>query len=148
MNIAYLDLVGGLSGDMFLAALLDVGLPEGDLRKLLAALPGGLDLRSEEAFQCGLRGRRVIVLCSQPGALPATRDELLSLVKGLRLPKNLLEKLLALLEELFRAEAKVHGLSPEAVHLHELSSYDTLADLVGVLWGLEELGVSELFSSA
>ncbi len=147
MRIAYLDLIGGLSGDMFLAALLDAGLPEKELAELLCRIPGALELDVWEEEDFGLRVRRLKIKASEPGQLPSRRKELLSLVSSLTIPQPVRKKVLLLLDELFRAEAKVHGLPPDKVHLHELSAYDTLADLIGVVWGLERLGVEALYSS-
>ncbi len=147
MRIGYLDLVGGLSGDMFLAALLDVGLPEEALREVLALLPGGISLRTWEEKVFGWRARRVEVKARDPGRLPSTRKELLSLVEKLALPGEIKERVSFFLEELFRAEAKGHGLSPDEIHLHELSAYDTLADLVGAVWGIQQLNLEGLYAS-
>ncbi|HDR14548.1 MAG TPA: DUF111 family protein, partial [Desulfobacteraceae bacterium] len=57
MKIAYLDCFSGVSGDMFLGALLDAGLPFEDLRKVLATLPlDGYRIDSETVLRSGIGG--------------------------------------------------------------------------------------------
>ena len=144
---AYLELVGGLSGDMFLAALLSAGVPEKVFEETLRKLPGGLSLECKAVNLNGLKALRVEVKASAPGTLPNTYPKLKELVRRLPFPPEVLRQAEEMLKALFEAEAEVHGRPLEAVHLHELSAYDTLADLLGVLCGLRHLGVKELYAS-
>ena len=144
---AYLELVGGLSGDMFLAALLSAGVPEEVFEETFSKLPGGLSLKRKEVSLNGLRALRVEVKASAPGTLPNTYPELKELVLGLPFPPEVLRRTEEMIRDLFCAEAEVHGKTLEEIHLHELSAYDTLADILGVLEGLRYLGVEELYAS-
>ena len=56
-------------------------------------------------------------------------------------------KATAVLEALFAAEARVHGSDPADIHLHELADADTLVDVVGVIHGLERLGIDRIYAS-
>ncbi len=149
MSLAlYLDLFSGAAGDMLLGALLDLGLAPGDLRADLSLLPiRGWELAAEKVASRGIRGTRVTVhddLEEQPArTLPAVRE----LYAGSRLPDTVKSPCLRVFERLARAEAGVHGVSPEQVHFHELGAVDTLIDVTGFVAGLARLGVQKVFCS-
>lgn len=146
---AYLDLPTGVAGDMLLAALLDLGVPEAVLLDPLRALGLGEAFRVsvEAARSAGLRGMRVTV---QPlEALPPQRHwrQLHPLLQAAPWPEPLRQRVLATFTALAEAEAAVHGCSPEAVHFHELGAVDALVDVVGVCAGLLHLGIDGLLAS-
>ncbi|WP_456370844.1 nickel pincer cofactor biosynthesis protein LarC [Thermodesulfatator atlanticus] len=147
MPIAYLDLIGGIAGDIFLAALLDAGYPETHLATVLKQLPGGLSLKTENLKINGVSAKKVSIVARTTGVLPQKRTELFSLVDRLPFEKKVLAKAKNILETIFQAEAKVHGEDINQVHLHELSAFDTLADIFGVLGGLSYLKVEEVCAS-
>jgi len=147
MRRAWLQAVGGVAGDMFLAALLSAGVPEEELSRFLSGLPGGLQLETERLSVSGISATRVRLSASAPGALPSRLPEFLALIEGLGLPRRILEPALRVFRLIFEAEARVHGRAPEEVNLHELSAWDTLGDVLGVIWGLERLRISELYVS-
>ncbi len=145
MTIAYLDLFTGLSGDMFLGALVDAGCPLEVMQTALGDLP--LTLSSEPVTRGGLRGTLVSV--TGPGKQPHHRAyaDLAALLGELPLSPLLQERAESTLRRLAEAEAAVHGVPVEEVHFHELGGLDTLADLVGTLVGLDYLGVECLTCS-
>ncbi|MBX6423787.1 nickel pincer cofactor biosynthesis protein LarC [Thermosulfurimonas sp. F29] len=144
---AYLQAVGGVAGDMFLAALIAAGVPEEDLSTFLSTLPGGLILKTERVSVAGISALRVRLSAAEPGGLPSRFAEFMALLDRLDLSEGLREKARGVFRRIFEAEARVHGVSLEAVNLHELSAWDTLGDVLGVLWGLERLGITELYVS-
>jgi hypothetical protein len=73
--------------------------------------------------------------------------ELLATVEHAELPAQVRERSLAALHLLARVESEVHGEPPEKLHLHELGGADTLVDLVGAFWLLEQLGVRAIHAS-
>ncbi|MDQ6774263.1 MAG: nickel pincer cofactor biosynthesis protein LarC, partial [Candidatus Dormibacteraeota bacterium] len=147
-RIAHFDCPSGISGDMALGALLDAGAD----RALLAAVVGALglereveiDVRHEERGNLG--GLRVAVRCA--AGPPRNVPELESAMRRAELPPRVRWRALDALGRLARAEAAVHGLPPERLHLHELGGADTLVDLVGAFWLLESLEVDEVTASA
>ena len=147
MFLAYLDLVGGLAGDMFVAALADAGVPEEEFQNLAQKLPGRLKVSFSEKKVHGLRAKTVSVRAQTPGKLPNTFSPLMDLVSRLDLPREIISQVQELLRLLFEAEAKVHGLPLGEVHLHELSAYDTLFDFFAVVHGLRYLKVHQLYAS-
>ncbi|MEB3240367.1 MAG: nickel pincer cofactor biosynthesis protein LarC [Cyanobacteriota bacterium] len=146
---AYLDLPTGVAGDMLLAALLDLGVPEAVLLDPLRALGLGEAFRFsvEAARSGGLRGLRVNVLPLE--ALPPQRHwrQLQPLLQAAPWPDPLRQRVLAVFTALAEAEAAVHGCSPEAVHFHELGAVDALVDVVGVCAGLLHLGIDGLLAA-
>ncbi len=146
MTLALLDCPTGLAGNMLLAALLDLGLPEAAIAAPLAALglEGRYRLRIEERRSGGLRGLHLDVeaLEAQPHHRPwgALRQQILAAP----LAPALQERVLAVFGLLAEAEATVHGHPAEAVAFHEVGAIDALVDIVGVCAGLLHLEVDQL----
>lgn len=146
MTLALLDCPTGLAGNMLLAALLDLGLPEEIIHSPLAVLglEGRYRLRIEERRSGGLRGLHLDVeaLEAQPHHRPwgALRQQ----IQAASLAPTLREKVLAVFGLLAEAEATVHGHPAEAVAFHEVGAIDALVDIVGVCAGLLHLGVDQL----
>ncbi len=136
-----LDPVGGVAGDMFLAAALDLGVPRAELERLLGALPlPAWHLAVAPAEAGGLRGTHVEVV-AEGGGLPARRlPEILDLVRGSGLPGRAKEAALELFGRIGRAESKVHGVPLEAVHFHEVGELDSIVDVCGAAAVMEILG--------
>jgi len=147
-RIAYFDCFSGISGDMVLGALIDAGGDAGLLDRVLAALgleeEVSVELRREERGHIG--GQRVVVRAGAGSvrALP----ELQRLVGDAKdVPERARNRALAALWQLGQAEARLHGQPVEEIHLHELGGADTLVDLVGAFWLLEQLEVEEVYAS-
>jgi hypothetical protein len=146
MRVAYIQSIGGASGDMLLGALLDVGLSLDTLREKLAPLDvGGYQLKASQETRHEMRGTKLTVTVEDstrysPGALR-------KVVEKSSLPAAVKAQASAVLAALWRAESRVHGQPPEALELAELGSLDTLVDVVGVVIGLTELGVAKVYAS-
>jgi len=146
--IGYLDLAGGLSGDMFLACCLEAGVRPEELTGLLRALPlGPWSLEDEVTEAFGLRARRVRF---RTDPSPPHRSYALirdRIIGPAELPGRVRERALAALAALARAEAAVHGREVEEVHFHEVGADDSILDLVGAAACLDLLDVGELRAS-
>ena len=145
-KIAYIQSIGGASGDMLLGALVDAGLPLDVLRSELAKLSvGGYAIDAAEETRCEVRGIHLKVsLEDRSRHSPAA---LLRAVEDSGLPPGIRERAESVLRALWRAEARVHGEPEEALELEELGSVDTLVDVVGFCIGLQELGVKEVYAA-
>ncbi len=146
--IAYLDLAGGLAGDMFISACLEAGLAEAELIGVLKKLPlGRWTLEQEPAQVFGLAARR-IRFATEPSPphrhYAQIRDEIIAPAE---LPERTKRLALAALAALAEAEAKVHGLEVDRVHFHEVGADDSILDLVGAAACLELLGVERFIAS-
>ena len=146
-KILYFDCTGGVSGDMMLGALVDLGV---SFKSLVAELDklgvDGFRLKRSKATRGGIQGTRIRV------EIPDDRHhrsftDFQKIIHRCRLSAAVKERSRLLIERIFLAEARVHGKSIEKIHLHELGSLDTLVDVVGAVIGVSLLGVSEIVSS-
>jgi pyridinium-3,5-bisthiocarboxylic acid mononucleotide nickel chelatase len=146
VSLALLDCPTGLAGNMLLAALLDLGLPEAVIHAPLAALglTGRYRLQIEERRSGGLRGLHLAVEPLESEPPHRSWGDLRTLLSGAALPPDLRERVLAVFGLLAEAEAAVHGHAPEQVHFHEVGAIDALVDVVGVCAGLRHFGVTRL----
>jgi len=156
-RLLHLDLFSGISGNMFLGALLDAGLS----RRALAEDLRGLQLEHRLRVQKVRRG----VLAAQhvevrvPGARRGRKGsarrrdggrsylEVARILARAALDGPVRERALAIFEALGRAEAKVHGVALEAVHFHEVGAVDAIVDVAGAAIGLARLGIDRVTAS-
>lgn len=143
-RLAYFDLASGVSGDMAIAALADAGRRLGvDVQNTVAEAIGSLDLGCSVTFvddeRGGLACLRAEVKTSDATHPPTMLRAAIDRADVDDAPR---ERALRGLDALVAAEAVVHGVSFDEVHLHELGSADTAADLLGAAVGLHALGIS------
>jgi len=146
MTLVLLDCPTGLAGNMLLAALLDLGVPEAVLHPPLEALGlgGRYRLVSEERRSAGLRGLHLAVESLEVDPPHRAWGELRQRIEAAPLDPALRQRVLAVFTLLAEAEAAVHGHAVEWVHFHEVGALDALVDVVGVCAGLQHLGVDRL----
>jgi uncharacterized protein (TIGR00299 family) protein len=146
MRLGYLDCASGASGDMLLGALVDAGWREAMLRDVAARLgvPVQIDVRRVER-----RGVPAVSVRVQEAGAPEDRPypRLAEILEGSEVAAPVREGAAGVLRRLAEAEARVHGVPVERVHLHELGGLDTLVDVVGVLAGVQALGLQRLVAS-
>jgi uncharacterized protein (TIGR00299 family) protein len=145
--IAYFDCFSGISGDMTLGALIDLGVPAGWLKESIAALPlSGFDILVSEVEYNGIRARRVEVAAPDDHHHRHYAD-IRELIGKSPLPEKARRTALDVFRRLAEAEGGVHGCSPEEVHFHEVGGVDAIVDVVGAALGMEYLGVTEAAAS-
>ena len=148
-NWAYLDLPTGVAGDMLLAALLDLGVPQQVIDEPLAAL----GLQSSYRLNCssgssfGLRGQQLVVELLEASPPHRHWAELQPELQAVAWPQPLKSKVLQVFQLLAEAEAQVHGVAAEQVHFHEVGAIDSLVDVIGVCAALLHLGVQSLWAT-
>src|SRR5690606_15422025 len=148
MTIAILDPFSGVSGDMFLGALLDAGLDHEWLR----ALPARVGL-AEVGVQISNVSRSSIACVKVDFEIPPQPHgrhlkQIRAMVEQAALPQAVTRKVMAVFEALTEAEARIHNTTVDRVHLHEVGAVDAILDVVGAIWGLETLGVSSVYSGS
>ncbi|MGQ9568973.1 MAG: nickel pincer cofactor biosynthesis protein LarC [Anaerolineae bacterium] len=147
-RIAYLDCYSGISGDMFLGALLDVGLALEDLEASLRTLPlRGYSLHCERQVRGSVSGTRVHVRVEETEQPHRHLADIEAILEGGGLPRPVQERARAVFHRLARAEARVHHVPVEEVHFHEVGAVDAIVDVVGTVLGLHLLGVTEVYCS-
>lgn len=145
--IGWLDLSAGASGDMLLGALVDAGVPLEVPATAIAALPvEQIRLVTERTSRHGLGATRVHVH-APPSSEHRTWASVRALLAGADLPAPVRDGALAVFGRLAVAEGRVHRVSPDDVHFHEVGALDALADVVGVVAGFEHLRLSRLTAS-
>ncbi len=141
MRIAILDPFSGISGDMFLGALLDAGLDE----SFITGLPATLGLEGVTAQVTKVsRGQiacRKVDFTIPPQPHGRHLKHIKAIVEATPAPESVKAKAIAAFTLITECEAAIHGTTVERVHLHEVGSVDAILDIVGSIWGLERLGV-------
>ena len=147
MRIAYLDCVSGISGDMTLAALVDVGV---DIEAIRAGVDSlGLPscrLVTEQVKRHGFRATHLRVE-HEPEHAHRHLHHIVKMIRGSRLTPRQQELAERIFQRLGEAEAHVHGTTIEKVHFHEVGAVDSIADIVGAAIGWDLLGVDRIVAS-
>lgn len=142
----HLDLVGGLAGDMFLAAAIDAGLVDVDaLTATLRTLGlGPVRIETQHAVRGAIAGTHVAFAGWDPAHDADHRH--LSTIEKMLAESGLSDGVKATATRLFRllgaAEAKIHGIELERVHFHEVGAVDSILDFVSAAWIIERAGAT------
>jgi pyridinium-3,5-bisthiocarboxylic acid mononucleotide nickel chelatase len=152
MRHIHIEMIGGLAGDMFLAAALDAGFVTFDgLQKTLndAGL-GVVEVVAERVLRQGISATHVRFEgepVSQPQPERLWRDiDAMLVASALDAPVR--ERARSMFRALAEVEARVHGMTPEEVHFHEVGAVDSILDFVGAAYIIERLGASWSTSAA
>lgn len=145
MRVAHFDCFSGISGDMTLAALIDVGVDPAAIRDGIASLGLPIGIEIEKVRKGGFAATYFRVEAPEEHShrfLPEVEE---ILQRG-ELTDRQRDLALRIFRRLAHAEATVHGMPLEKVHFHEVGALDSIADIVGAAIGLDLLGV-ERFTS-
>ncbi|PLX89066.1 MAG: TIGR00299 family protein [Desulfuromonas sp.] len=144
MKTLYLDCFSGISGDMFLGMLIDLGLNKDELYTELKKLElDGFELEATREQRHGIEGCRLKV-CYEKESHHRYWSQIDRILENSRLdphPKQLARQLFL---RLGKAEAKVHGIELEQVHFHEVGALDAIVDLTGAAIGLSKLNIEQV----
>lgn len=145
MPIAILDPFSGISGDMTLGALVDVGLDPDWLRALPERLGlGDVRVQIQSVKRAGLACTKVdFDIPPQPHARGI--NEIRDIIARADMPDAVRARSDATFSAIAVAEGQIHGIPPERVHLHEVGAVDAILDVVGAVWGFAQLGVTRIF---
>jgi len=148
LKAAYVNAIGGASGDMLLASLVDCGL---DIEALSATLNmiGVSDFRLEPHLEDrqGVNGTYLDVQIDKADNRKRTPAEFVALVKAAPISEKSKSRCIEVFNLIGEAEGALHGEDPGDVHLHELGTVDTLIDVAGVILGLEMLSIEKIYCS-
>jgi hypothetical protein len=175
-RVLYFDCFSGISGDMTLGALLDAGLPLDDLRAALGSLMvGGYHVHAKKVLRAGVSATKFSVH-EQTHAAPSTvapstvapstqhlstqhdhehahehphrsLPEIFALIDRSALRPSGCERAKAMFQTLAEAEAAIHQMPVEQVHLHEVGALDSIIDIVGAVFALEWAGADRIVCS-
>jgi hypothetical protein len=173
-RIAYLDCFSGVSGDMVLGALIDVGLPLDSLRAALGSLAIDCgEIGADRVLRAGVSATKFRVGPEQAHAHDDHHDhnhhhghdhhhhdhghhhdhhhhslkEIAGAIERSALSRHGKDRAIRLFQRLGEAEAAIHDMPIEKVHLHEVGALDSIVDIVGAVHGMEWLGVDRIVAS-
>jgi uncharacterized protein (TIGR00299 family) protein len=147
MRYIYLDASSGISGDMCLGALIDLGVEPAMFRERMAGLRLPVEIRVRRVRRGGFSALKADVEIKGDGRVERTFADIERIIVRSRFASPVKERALAIFKRLFEAEAKVHGSKLKETHLHEAGADDALIDIAGTAFLLEELGVADLYCS-
>ena len=146
---AFIDMIGGVSGDMLLGAMVAVGLDLDELQAELDKFPDrGYRLEKSLVNRGGLEAMLVDVVLDEDGERKRTWDDFYSSIENSTLEDSDKRAIKRIFDALAEAEAAVHGGDAGSTHLHELGTVDTLVDISSTVIGLRLLGVDKIHASA
>jgi uncharacterized protein (TIGR00299 family) protein len=160
MKILYYDCFSGISGDMHLGAMIDLGV---DMEYLVSELKklklSGYSIRAEKDQRNGITGTRVDVTVEGENNHRHTisvvhrhehrnLEEILNLISASRLSGAVKERSRKMFTLLAEAEARVHNTSVEQVHFHEVGAVDSIIDIVGAAICIENINPDRIMASA
>jgi pyridinium-3,5-bisthiocarboxylic acid mononucleotide nickel chelatase len=174
MRIAYIECFSGISGDMFVGALLDAGVPLSALDEAVRALDLGARLEASKVMRNGLAATKVDVWIGdkkeEPG-IPHEHEhhhahehgnshshelahshgrslsEIRKIISAAKIDDRAKQRALAIFQALGEAEAKIHNTTLENIHFHEVGAVDAIADIVCAAVGSELVGSDEWICS-
>ncbi|UCF83961.1 MAG: nickel pincer cofactor biosynthesis protein LarC [Desulfobacteraceae bacterium] len=148
MKTAYLDCFSGISGDMFIGALLDAGLSFEELDKRLRTLPmDGFHLEIKREPRNQIFGTRFTVKVEEKERTHTNLRAIRKIIQQSSLSSVVKDKSIKIFELLAGVEGKIHNKPQEEIHFHEVGAVDSIVDIVGTVYGLEALGIISLFVS-
>ena len=155
--LLHMDCASGISGDMFLGACLDLGLPVALLEEMVERLDlDGIELQVRRARRGALAGIRFSVLRDgrpvegEDGGGDASHRNLSTILRMIDrsgLAAGARERAAALFRRLGEAEARVHGVGLDEVHFHEVGADDSIVDLVGAAVAVEHFAPARVSCS-
>src|SRR5258708_766911 len=173
-RLLYFDCFSGISGDMVLGALLDAGLPFDELKRALGTLDvSGYHVHADRVLRAGVSATKFTVHehdhaqdahhhddhvhqhdhSHEPGHSHSnphphrSLPEIFGLIDTSALSPSGRDRAKALFQRLAEAEAAIHEMPVEQVHLHEVGAVDSIVDIVGAVFGLEWFGADRIVAS-
>ena len=145
--LAYFDCFSGISGDMTLGALVDLGVPAMMLKEEIAQMPlAGFDIEEKTVSRNGISAKKIDVIVDE-GQPRRDYIQIKSLIEESRLKSTVKETSLKILDLIADAESKIHGSPKEKVHFHEVGGVDAIVDIVGTALGMDYLNIDKVVAS-
>jgi pyridinium-3,5-bisthiocarboxylic acid mononucleotide nickel chelatase len=144
----HFDCFSGISGDMTLGALVDVGVPFADLVQGLKRLRlPGFTLRKRRVRRSAISATKVEVVITSGLRRPLSLDRIHQILSASRLSERVKQQSRMVFDRLAEGESRAHRVEKPRVHFHEVGVLDSFVDIVGGLIGCELLGVTRVTAS-
>lgn len=150
MKLLYLDCFAGISGDMLLGALIDLGVSEDALGAELSKLKlPGYTISTRRVVKQNIEATKFD--CIEATSIRPSEHrgyaQIVRMITGSGLSETVKRRALSVFKRIGEAEAKIHGVPLETIHFHEVGAVDSIVDIVGTCIALEMLGVDEVQAS-
>jgi len=147
--ILYYDCFSGISGDMNLASLIDLGVPKDYLEKELKKLKlTGYIIDVSKDQRNGITGTKVKVILDQDHHHHRNLSDITEIINNSDLNTSVKNKSLEMFQKLAEAEAKVHDKDINEIHFHEVGAIDSIVDIIGAAICLDYLKPDRIICSA
>jgi len=148
MKVLYYDCFSGISGDMNLGAMIDLGIDLSFLRGELGKLNlRGWDLYAEKAQRHGITGTKVTVNQTVHEHAHRHLSDIEKIIQGSSLAEDVKQLSMKIFMKIATAEAAVHGINIEEVHFHEVGAIDSIIDITGAAICFTALKVGAVYVS-
>lgn len=149
MKTLYLDCFSGISGDMFVGALIDAGADVDRLREALASLKvPGFHIEAAKVNKKGIMATQFRVILDTTEEHPHRHlSQIAQIIEAGDLPAAVKSAAIETFRLLGEAEASIHGMDIEHVHYHEVGAVDSIVDIVATQYALYLLGIEEVVSA-
>jgi pyridinium-3,5-bisthiocarboxylic acid mononucleotide nickel chelatase len=147
MKVAILDPASGIAGDMFLGALVDIGLDKAWLEQLPSTLGlSGVEVRITDVERSHVHCMKVdFEIPPQPHGRAVS--EIHRMIEAVKIPEKVARSAHAAFDAIAAIESAIHGVAPDELHLHEVGAVDAILDIVGSIWGVELLGIERIYNT-
>ncbi|GAC1462383.1 MAG: nickel pincer cofactor biosynthesis protein LarC [Ktedonobacteraceae bacterium] len=147
-NVAYLDCSAGISGELFLAALLDAGFSLERLENTLNSLPvQGYQLKHTPIQEQGVRGSHFAIVSSSSSQATHSLAGITALLQTATLPAHIRETSLSILHRLEEAYGAIAGLAVHEAFFSEAEMLSAVICIVGVVLGVDALALTQIYAS-
>jgi len=147
-KILYYQCFSGISGDMNLGALADMGVPEDFLVREIKKLGlSNVTVTFKKESRHAIYGTEATVAVNHPTHIPRKLKDIYEIIDDADIQERVKETAKHIFHILSQAEGKIHKKSPEAIHFHEVGGEDAIVDIVGAALAFHYLGVDEVWAS-
>jgi uncharacterized protein (TIGR00299 family) protein len=147
MKIAYFDTIAGISGDMTLGAFISAGVSLDYLSNEISKLDlHGVEFQATHLERSGITAVKLDVIISDQHHNRNIHD-ILEIISRNTLSDRVTENAKKIFMQLAHAEAKIHNMSIDDVHFHEVGALDAIVDIVGAAICLEKFGIKKVYTS-
>ena len=135
----------GISGNMIIGALVDLGADEKKLKEIMeksANIVGEVNVNFDEINKNGIDAMYCHVEMLDKKS-HIHYNELVDAINGMNLDENIKKTALNIFKRIAIAESKVHGKSLDEIHFHEVGASDAVADVIGSVWAYYSLNLDK-----
>ena len=152
LRTAYFDCYSGISGDMILGALVDLGVDIKDIRKALKGIDlKGYKLQAKKIQRNGLACTQITVAIEkrkhQHSHPHRGFTNIKKLIERSGLSSKVKKNSIEIFKRIAKVEAQIHNTTIEKIHFHEVGGIDSIVDIVGGVWAIESLKLDKIYSS-